>query len=210
MKIIDLTHTIEEEMPVYPGTERPKIKEACTLEKDGFREAYLQFYSHTGTHMDAPGHMIKSGLYLDDFPIEQFVGKALVLEVNGQNIEKNFLEKYEKALKEVDFILFKTGWCDKWTTEAYFYDFPTLTKASAEYLLNFNLKGVGVDAISVDQISIENFEIHHLLLAAPMVLIENLNLTQVRNLDMFILTVLPLKTNKTDGSPVRAIGIYEF
>ena len=36
MKVIDLTHTISENMPVYPGTETPKLKVANTYEKDGF------------------------------------------------------------------------------------------------------------------------------------------------------------------------------
>ena len=38
MKVIDLTHTISEVMPVYPGTEPPKLETANTYEKDGFRE----------------------------------------------------------------------------------------------------------------------------------------------------------------------------
>ena len=54
MKIIDLTHTISEDMPVYPGTEPPVLKPANTYEKDGFRETLLSLYSHTGTHVDPP------------------------------------------------------------------------------------------------------------------------------------------------------------
>ncbi|NTV19325.1 MAG: cyclase family protein, partial [Bacteroidales bacterium] len=41
MKIIDLTQTISSEMPVYPGTEPPVIKDATTIEKDGFAEKLL-------------------------------------------------------------------------------------------------------------------------------------------------------------------------
>lgn len=61
MKTIDLTHTIEENMPVYPGTEPPKIVEATTVEVEGFAEKLLTLFSHTGTHMDAPAHMLKRG-----------------------------------------------------------------------------------------------------------------------------------------------------
>ena len=57
MKIIDLTHTISEDMPVYPGTEPPVLKPANTYEKDGFRETLLSLYSHTGTHVDPPAHL---------------------------------------------------------------------------------------------------------------------------------------------------------
>ena len=57
MKIIDLTQLITASMPVYPGTEPPHLTVANTYETDGFRETLLSFFSHTGTHMDAPFHL---------------------------------------------------------------------------------------------------------------------------------------------------------
>mgnify|MGYP000488374211 FL=1 len=54
MTVIDLTHTIREDMPVYPGTEPPRLTTACTVSQCGYRETLLHMYSHTGTHMDAP------------------------------------------------------------------------------------------------------------------------------------------------------------
>lgn len=57
MKVIDLTHTIKENMPVYPGTDTPKLMPANTYEKDGFKETLMQMYTHTGTHMDPPAHL---------------------------------------------------------------------------------------------------------------------------------------------------------
>ena len=41
MRVIDLTQSITENMPVYPGTEGPKLQPASTYEKDGFRETLL-------------------------------------------------------------------------------------------------------------------------------------------------------------------------
>ena len=46
MKIIDLTHTISEDMPVYPGTEPPVLKPANTYEKDGFRETLFVVFTY--------------------------------------------------------------------------------------------------------------------------------------------------------------------
>ena len=80
MKIIDLTQLITADMPVYPGTEQPKLTVANTVEKDGFRETLITFYSHTGTHMDAPFHIYADRTSLDALPAEQFVGKALVID----------------------------------------------------------------------------------------------------------------------------------
>ena len=54
MKAIDLTHIITEDMPVYPGTEPPKLTPANSYERDGFKETLLSLYTHTGTHIDPP------------------------------------------------------------------------------------------------------------------------------------------------------------
>lgn len=76
MKIIDLSHLLHRDMPVYPGTERLSFRQISTLEKDGFRETKLTFTSHAGTHVDAPGHMLHSGLSLDTMKIAHFFGRA--------------------------------------------------------------------------------------------------------------------------------------
>ena len=65
----DLTHLITSAMPVYPGTEPPELLEATTLEREGFRETRLRLFSHTGTHMDAPSHMIAGAPSLDSMAI---------------------------------------------------------------------------------------------------------------------------------------------
>ena len=63
--IIDLTHTITPEMPMYPGSAAPSIKPTGSLTRDGFRETQLTIASHTGTHMDAPSHMLPRGSTLE-------------------------------------------------------------------------------------------------------------------------------------------------
>ena len=83
MKVIDLTHTIHESMPVYPGTEPPKFLPANSYEKDGFKETLLTMFTHTGTHMDPPAHLFAGRTTLDRFPPEQFIGKALVIDCVG-------------------------------------------------------------------------------------------------------------------------------
>jgi len=83
MRVIDLTHTIREGMPVYPGTEPPVLAAANSYEKDGFRETMLRMFSHTGTHVDPPAHLFAGRTTLDAFPPEQFIGRALVIDCRG-------------------------------------------------------------------------------------------------------------------------------
>ena len=80
MRVIDLTHTIKENMPVYPGTGTPKLEPANTYEENGFQETLVSFYSHTGTHMDPLAHLFAGRTTLDAFPASQFLGCALVID----------------------------------------------------------------------------------------------------------------------------------
>ena len=61
-------------MPVYPEAEPPKLTPSNTFEQHGFRETLLTMGSHTGTHMDAPAHMLRDGKTLDQFPADKGVG----------------------------------------------------------------------------------------------------------------------------------------
>ena len=80
MKVIDLTHTITENTPVYPGTKPPTLEPISSYEKDGYKETLITMFSHTGTHMDPPAHLYADRTTLDQFPAEQFIGKALVID----------------------------------------------------------------------------------------------------------------------------------
>lgn len=203
MQVIDLTHLIEENMPVFPGTEKPLLKNQCTLENDGFREKLITMFSHTGTHMDAPSHMLDLKT-LEDFSVDHFVGPVTVIEADAYDVTRKHLMQYEEAIMASNFVLLKTGWDKKWGHESYFSDFPALSLDAAHYLAGFNLKGFGVDAISVDHMENENFEVHFILLKQNMVMIENLKaLDQAKTGDL--LSVLPLNIKEGDGSPVRAV-----
>ena len=210
MKITDLTHIICSDMPVFPGTEQPIFERANTLEKDGFQEAKITMYSHTGTHIDAPAHMLINGPYLDNLDIGHFVGNATILDFSNINIkliDVDILKPFEEKTRNVEFIILKTGWSKYWGDEKYFKSFPSLTVESAKWLSQFNLKGIGIDAISIDDMDSTTFEIHKILMPKNILIIENLtNLDSVSN-EFFILSILPLKNKDADGSPVRAISI---
>ena len=80
MKVIDLTHTIAENIPVYPGTEKPQLTTVNTYAANGFKETLLQMTTHTGTHIDPPAHIYSGKATLDSLPPEQFIGKALAID----------------------------------------------------------------------------------------------------------------------------------
>ncbi|MHC1685053.1 MAG: cyclase family protein [Clostridiaceae bacterium] len=212
MKIIDLTHTISEDMPVYPGTEKPKLEVTNTHEKDGFKETLLTMFSHTGTHMDSPNHLFSNRSTLDSLPINQFIGKALVIDCSnlqaGKRITIEYIESVKEKADKAEFILFYTGWDKNWGTNSYFGDYPYITEEVAEYLINSKKKGVGLDLISIDSISDGNLTIHKKLLSeSDIVIIENLTCLDKVGRDLFTFCALPMKYENSDGAPIRAIAI---
>src|SRR3989442_6442589 len=68
-------------MTVYRGNPAVRIRPVMTLEKDGVRVSELRLGSHTGTHVDAPGHFIKGGKGIDRVDTERFIGPAWVADL---------------------------------------------------------------------------------------------------------------------------------
>lgn len=211
MKVIDLTHVIHEDMQVFPGTEPPRLTVGNTLEKDGFRETALFLFSHTGTHMDTPAHMLEGAAELDKLPVSTFCGKAAVIPCLGGKITMEEVNACRDMADKAEFIIFHTGWDKYWGKEEYFGTFPVPEAQVIQYAINTGKKGVGIDCMSVDPMDIdptkEEMPNHFMLFRAGKVIVENLcNLDQAsgKMVDFF---ALPLKYRDADGAPVRAIAI---
>ena len=213
MKVIDLTQTITEKMPVYPGTEKPKFLAASTYEKDGFKETLLTMFSHTGTHIDPPAHIIEGKATLDSFEAESFVGRGLVIDCcdfsEGEEIPLERL-KSNKNIDKVDFLLFNTGWDKRWGKDSYFGNYPCLSLEALDYIIRGNYKGIGFDVIGLDPISDTKLTRHNILFSKKKII----NIENLKNLDLcgkepFTFVCLPIKTENSDGAPSRAIAIIE-
>ena len=213
MPLHDLTHLLTPNMPVYPGTEPPELSVATTVEREGFQETLLRFFSHTGTHMDAPGHMISGAPTLDRLEVNTFAGSAVRVDLSsmppGSTIPRSVLVDALASGPVPDFVLLSTGWDRYWGTDAYFSPFPTLSADAATYLASLALKGVGVDVISVDPLDTVDFPIHKTLLAQGFVLVENLRHLQQLPSRGFTFFALPLRYIGADGAPVRAVALLE-
>ena len=200
MKVIDLTHTISEDMPVYPGTEKPKLTTANTYVKDGFKETLLQMYSHVQTHIDPPAQIFANRKTLDQFSPEQFIGKALVVDCRdlkeGQaiTIDKINIDKANLA----DFLLFNLGWTNISKMKLILMTF---------LIIQGNFKGIGFDVIRLDPVYDNNLTRHKALFKdTDIVNIENLTHLEQCGDELFCFSCFPLKIENCDGFPIRAIA----
>jgi len=211
MKIIDLSHTLHENMTVYPGSEKPVLQKVATIKEDGHNEHCLTYYSHTGTHIDAPAHLLARGKSLDSYDINTFLGRALVINCTGCiTIERETIENSLSNNSIPQFLLFFTGWDHHWHNKKYFRGYPILSPEAAILLSQLSLNGVGVDAASFDEPDSKDLINHHILLERELILVENLcNLDLIPSGEV-LFSCFPLKINKADGSPVRAVAITSF
>lgn len=209
MNIYDLSHKLNNESPVYPGTSQPEFLPLATMPKEGYRETNFRFHSHLGTHIDAPAHMLEAGKPLDQMPVSNFCGEALIIEVgkNIQKIGKPELSVFENEISKADFVLFKTGWSRFWGSGEYFMNFPVLTEEATRWLVSFPLKGIGFDAISADPVEETGFKNHYIIFEAGLIIIENLVFPEELTEKTGSFYCFRLPYENADGSPVRAVLI---
>jgi arylformamidase len=74
MNIIDLSQSLFDHMPVYPGDPDVLIQQIHLLKTEGWNLRTLALTTHIGTHVNAPIHMNKNGKTLDNISLEQFFG----------------------------------------------------------------------------------------------------------------------------------------
>lgn len=209
MQVIDLSHVLEPGMPVFPGSTEAGLEPIASFEKEGYTETLLKITTHTGTHIDCGLHIIPGGADTESAP-ERFFGRGLVIDCRNlgrRSISREFLSSYGNKIGMADFVLLYTEWDQHWGNEAYFSGYPYPEPEAATFLATFPLRGVGIDAISMDADDSTGYPVHHTLLSAGMVLIENLTGLDQLPESGFYFSCLPLKIKWGDGSPVRAVAI---
>jgi len=210
---IDLTLTISENLPTFPGSPKPKFIPWEKIIPDGYNLELLFLSSHTGTHMDAPFHFLEKGKTIDKIPTSRLASDAILIKLkkgSDQVISKKDIISFESKNGKIpnhSTIVFHTGWSKNLSKKSYFEKNPGLSIDAAKYLASKKINLVGIDSPSIDLGTDSKFSVHHILSKNNILIVENLtNLEKIKN-SKFKLVVLPLKLKNATGSPVRAIAI---
>lgn len=199
--LIDLTHTLSHGMPVYPGDTVPAVTQSAWVEHEGFAHFDVHAGVHAGTHMDGPAHMILGGRKLCELPVERFMadGKIVTLDVSvgngGENVQITPRHVEAADLQPGEALLIHTGYSSHFNDPLYFTNYPVLTEETAHYLVAKKIGLLGIDWPSPDR---EPFAVHKILLAAEILIIENLT-----NLEEFSKHILPLPRGGAERSEAK-------
>ena len=204
MPIIDLTHTFQEAMPVYPGDPLPELKRIASLETDGFTDHLICTGMHAGTHMDGPLHMLERGEPLSQFPVERFFGRGRIVDARGREIvTEDLIDERSMLIEPGDILLVFTGWSQFYGDPDYFTDYPQLSLSFARLAVERGVGLIGLDTPSPDGVP---YAVHHFLLSHNVLIIENLtNLESLLSLADFEIIALPAKF-QADSAPVRVVA----
>ena len=215
MKIIDLTLTVSDKIPTFPGSPQPSFIPWENVKEDGYNLELLFLSTHTGTHMDAPYHFLEKGAKIHEISLKKLVSEAVLIKSKkkgGESITKIDIQKFEKKHgKIVSFssVIFYTGWQRNLQKKYYFTKNPGLSVSAAKYLASKKINLVGIDSPSIDLGKDSKFSVHQIFAKKGILIVENLaNLEKIKS-SKFHLVVLPLKLKNATGSPVRAIAFVE-
>ncbi|EIM80724.1 putative cyclase [Stereum hirsutum FP-91666 SS1] len=200
----------------YGNDDHPEFfcKSACSIAEHGSNVTHISLGSHTGTHIDAPIHFIEGAATVTDLDLKMLVAPAVVVDVRGKKprsiITWQDLEKYEERLTEGVMLILCTGWSKYWG-EAEYQASPRLDVDAARRVLDRGVRVLGIDTLSPDGNALPGevalHPVHKEVLGREAVIAENLNhLDELLGVKDPIVSILPLRLDGCDGSPIRAVA----
>ncbi|MCY0876885.1 MAG: cyclase family protein [Firmicutes bacterium] len=203
-RIYDISTAIEGDMTVYKNKEekRPSFERTADFPTNGARETRLHMDAHSGTHVDAPLHMLEGGATIETIAIEDLVRPCRVLDLTTVEDAVHADDLRPFAPQAGDFLLFKTR--NSWR-EDFDFSFVYLAADGAEYLASCKVAGVGVDALGVERAQPDH-DTHKALFRAGAVIIEGLRLKDVPA-GTYEMIAAPLKIIGIDAAPARVLLI---
>ncbi len=198
--IIDISMEISPEIAVYMNREnmKPVFTNLNNHQKSDVYQTQITINLHTGTHIDAPLHMIKGGK--DSEIIDNQICSCRVLDLTDVKEKITDKDLKDHAIKENEFLLFKTqnSFGRRGSSE-----FIYLTEEGAKYLIDKNIRGVGIDALGIERAQ-SGHPTHKILLEKEITLVEGLDLKNVNSAE-YTLILLPLKINGVEAVPAKAV-----
>ncbi len=199
MKVYDISSPIFEGMPVYKdkAEKQPKL---TTVTNGYVTETRLELDAHTGTHVDAPLHMIVGGQTIETVSVEKLVGMCKVFDLSHveDKVSKEDLQPFD--IQKKDFIILKTK---NSLDEKFNFDFIYLDETGATYLSELGIRGVGIDTLGIER-SQEGHPTHKSLFTNDVIIVEGLRLKEISEGEYFMV-IAPLKLSGIDGAPARAL-----
>jgi arylformamidase len=208
MRIYDISVTLSNDMPTWPGDPTIEIKRFSDMEAgDAINVSEMHTSLHIGTHVDAPFHFLGGdSTTIEALPLNLLTGRAYVLHL-PDNVDIITAQVLGQASipPRTRRLLIRTRNSNIWARgeKAFQTDYVALDESGANFLVERGMRVVGVDYLSVGPFKAGR-EVHTILFKGGVIPIEGVDLSQVAQ-GRYTLYCLPLKIAGADGAPARAI-----
>jgi kynurenine formamidase len=200
--LIDLSRPIIDRMPVYPGDEPTRLEKINDFAWDGFNNFRFTSGMHAGTHIDGPMHMTKSDRFIDELPLERFIGTGCFLNAVGMK-DIACTTEFTSAIVPESIVLIYTGISTLFGKEEYYRNHPVISIEVAQLFVKQRIKMICLDMPSPDKFP---YDAHKLLLENSILIAENLaNFEQLLMAKKFEIIAFPLRIH-ADSSPARIVA----
>ena len=213
-RIVDLTHPLGLDANVPAALPSPVIDTVRTMASHGRNSSVITLSAHTGTHLDAPWHVLADGEDINDLSLDRLIGPAVIwgfrLADGPRGLGPADFEAATPPLEAGDAVMLSTGWAKRYGTPAY-RDRPWITPEGAAWLRDHGARLVGFDFASPEQPPAQHapsfgFRVHHELLDHGVLIIENagdMSGIEGRRVQLFV-AVAPVVG--IDGFPARVFA----
>ena len=190
---------------VYPGNPEIHIEAQQDMAKGGSSNVSLvSIGSHTGTHVDAPKHMIPDGAAVEALPLDALIGPAVVIAFDDDVVAVTEAYLRAQPVAGHERVLLKTR-NSRFIRERDFHrDYTYLAPDGAAYLVSLGVRLVGIDYLSIEQFHSGHHRTHKTLLSRGVVIVEGLDMSDVPP-GTYELHCLPILLEGIDGAPARAV-----
>jgi arylformamidase len=206
-RVVDLTHVL------HPTQEQYTLevsRKGERMQREGDIMSTVYFWSHVGTHVEAPLHFLADGGDTASLTIEQLMGPAIVLDFRAKQVNEAITLADVQAAGQVevgDRVLLMTGRHTQYRTPQS-HDRPYLTEEACRWLVDDRkINCLGTDSSGFEVRGVKDHPNHRLLNNASIPVLECLtNLVELKQQRIYLIA-LPLPITKLDACPVRAIAI---
>lgn len=154
LHLYELGHRWGYNSPTWPGYEDIRIERITYHAKHGVMTQRIVTVMHTGTHVNAPIHLVPGGKGVGELPLDLFFGTGVVLGIpkgEWDLVTVDDLKRATPAIQPRDIVIINTGWHHRYAdSQEYFGHAPGLAKEAAAWLTAKQVKLVGVDTAAVD------------------------------------------------------------
>jgi kynurenine formamidase len=225
MRVVDLTQNLDPETVMWPGSPQPTAETVLTVAHDGFYNRLVSFVEHTGTHFDAPKHMIEGGLSVDRIDPATLVRPLAVIDVSAEMAgdpdailtlaQVQAFEAEHGRIPDGAIVFLRTGWEEFNTDPARYANapgelrFPGFGPEAARFIVDErHAVGLGVDTLGIDPGVATDFVVHRQISHIKGVWhLEGLtNLAAVPALGAWVMVGV-LKLTDGSGGPARVLAL---